>query len=48
LACSSLADVAALRARFVHRQPGSGTRLLLEHLCQQAAAWRLASWWATA
>ena len=32
----SLAEVAALRARFVHRQAGSGTRLLLEHLCQQA------------
>jgi putative molybdopterin biosynthesis protein len=30
-----LAEVAALRARFVHRQAGSGTRLLLEHLCQQ-------------
>ncbi len=32
----SLAEVAALRARFVHRQAGSGTRLLLEHLCEQA------------
>jgi putative molybdopterin biosynthesis protein len=36
LSLHSLADVAALRARFVHRQAGSGTRLLLEHLCQQA------------
>ena len=30
----SLADVAALRARFVNRQPGSGTRLLMDHLLQ--------------
>ncbi len=36
LQLQGLADVAALRARFVHRQAGSGTRLLLEHLCQAA------------
>jgi putative molybdopterin biosynthesis protein len=32
----SLADVAALQLRFVNRQPGSGTRLLIEHLLQSA------------
>lgn len=35
LALNSLADVAALRARFVSRQPGSGTRLLIDHLVAQ-------------
>lgn len=30
----SLADVAALRARFINRQAGSGTRLLMDHLLQ--------------
>ena len=30
----TLADVAAARARFVLRQPGSGTRLLMQHLLQ--------------
>jgi len=43
LALASLADVAERRARFVQRQPGSGTRLLTEHLLQQgqvdAVAW---------
>jgi putative molybdopterin biosynthesis protein len=37
-ALASLADLAAAigrGARFVPRQPGSGTRLLLEHLCEQ-------------
>lgn len=33
----TLADVAAKRARFVQRQPGSGTRLLLQHLLQAEA-----------
>jgi putative molybdopterin biosynthesis protein len=32
-----LADVAARRARFAERQPGSGTRLLTEHLLAQQA-----------
>ncbi len=31
-----LADVAALQLRFVNRQPGSGTRLLIDHLLQTA------------
>ena len=38
LALATLADVAARGARFVQRQPGSGTRLLLEHLLQQAGS----------
>lgn len=38
LALATLADVAAAKARFVQRQPGSGTRLLLEHLLQQAGS----------
>ena len=33
----TLADVVATRARFVQRQPGSGTRLLLQHLLQAEA-----------
>ncbi len=36
LQLQSLADVVQRHARFVHRQAGSGTRLLLEYLCQQA------------
>lgn len=36
LAIKSLADVAALRVRFVWRQPGSATRLLTQHLLAQA------------
>ncbi|MBV8742412.1 MAG: helix-turn-helix transcriptional regulator [Sinobacteraceae bacterium] len=35
-AVRKLADVAALQLRFVNRQPGSGTRLLIEHLLQSA------------
>jgi putative molybdopterin biosynthesis protein len=35
LGLHSLADVAALHARFVSRQPGSGTRLLTDHLVAQ-------------
>lgn len=33
---ASLADVAAQRWRFVNRQPGSGTRLLMDHLLHDA------------
>lgn len=36
LAITSLAALAPRRARFVHRQPGSGTRLLTDHLLQRA------------
>lgn len=36
LALRSLADVAAQRARFVWRQPGSATRLLTQHLLAQS------------
>ncbi len=36
LAIKSLADVAALRARFLWRQAGSATRLLTQHLLAQA------------
>lgn len=35
LGLHGLADVAALQARFVGRQPGSGTRLLTDHLVAQ-------------
>lgn len=35
LGLRTLADVAARGARFVNRQPGSGTRLLIEHLLAQ-------------
>jgi putative molybdopterin biosynthesis protein len=35
LGLHGLADVAALHARFVGRQPGSGTRLLTDHLAAQ-------------
>jgi putative molybdopterin biosynthesis protein len=44
LGLSSLFDVPARGARLVQRQPGSGTRLLTDHLCAAqglgAAAWR--------
>jgi putative molybdopterin biosynthesis protein len=36
LAIKSLADVAALRARFLWRQAGSATRLLTQHLLAQS------------
>ncbi len=36
LVLKGLADVAALRARFVWRQPGSATRLLTQHLLREA------------
>jgi putative molybdopterin biosynthesis protein len=35
LALHAIADVAARRARFVNRSTGTGTRLLLEALCEQ-------------
>ena len=34
-AVATLADVARLEMRFVNRQPGSGTRMLVEHLLHQ-------------
>lgn len=43
LGLQALRDLPATGARFVQRQPGSGTRLLTDHLCQAegigAAAW---------
>lgn len=36
LALASLADVAARRARYVNRPPGTGTRLLADALCDEA------------